>query len=124
MKRSFKNFRMIFTDLLSLLVIILCVTGVALYGGSEAANYSYDNEITDLTNGWVAENGDILSLDSLPEGDIVLTHSLAGIDLHRKRLCFRSIDTHITASFDGVSTYTYAPELRGYWGNPTECISR
>lgn len=107
---------MIFTDLLSLLLIVLCITFAALYGGGKSTNYSYDNGIADLTNGWVADNGDILSLDSLPEGDIVLTHSLTGIDLYRKRLCFRCIDTHITASFDGEAVYSYTPELGGILG--------
>ncbi len=116
MKRKYKNFGMVFTDLLSIILIILCVTVAVTGSRQESANYSYDAEITDLTVGWVGDDGKILSLDALPNGDIVLTHSLAGIDLRRKRLCFRSIDTHVTASFDGVSAYTYAPQLGGILG--------
>lgn len=99
----------IFSDLLPLVVILLCTLLVGLSYRPERS--SYMDDITPLESGWTTESGETVYTDKLPKGDITVTHILSDIELHRKRLCFRSEDTHITALFDGEETYTYAPDL-------------
>ncbi|MCR4645821.1 MAG: GGDEF domain-containing protein [Oscillospiraceae bacterium] len=94
-------------DLLPLVAILLCTVIVFLCCAPQKSAFSDD--VTELTEGWTAADGTAYTLDDLPSGDVTVSHSLSGIDLHRKRLCFRSTDTHITAIFDDETVYTYAP---------------
>ncbi len=109
MKHSFNKNSIIFSDLLPLLVIVLCVVVVTVTYHPEKATYM--DETTALDSGWVTDDGQRFDIDELPKGDITVTHTLTGIDLYRKRFCFRSADTHITAVFDGEEFYSYAPEF-------------
>lgn len=112
-----KNDRLILPDVISLIVIIVYIVIAASFFGSPEMTDHFD-EITDLTGGWRTSSSDGVeySLDSLPKGDISLTHDLTGTDLSRKRLCFKSVNTHFTAIFDGVEVYHYAPELAPIFG--------
>lgn len=100
---------MALADVVSLIVILVfgAVAGV-FYSTPEK---SYDDNVISLSDGWTSEGGTSYALNDLPDGDIVITHSLEGIGLSEKRLCFRSSDTHIAVSFDGEETYTYAPQI-------------
>lgn len=116
MKLFRKSDRLILPDLISLIVIIVFTGIVAAFFRNPGKADNFD-EITDLTSGWSDPSSGIeYSLDSLPKGDISLTHDLTGIDLSRKCLCFKSTNTHFTVIFDGV-VYKYAPELAPIFGS-------
>lgn len=66
--------------------------------------------VTSMMNDWQSSDGAVYSLDELPKGDAVLTHSLNGIDILNKQLCMKSDDTFLEVSADGEVIYTYAPE--------------
>lgn len=108
MKLPNKNNISVFLDLLPLAAVLVCtIIVIAICGASQIY---YDDKITDLTDGWITSDGDIVSMSSLPAGDITLTHSLADVNIDYKRLCFKTIHTNFTAAFDGTMVYEYAPE--------------
>lgn len=96
-------------DLFSLALIALCTFIITVACPAEASYY--DITITDFSKGWETETNKTVSLDELPEGDIVITHDLTNTDIYRKRLCFFSTHTHIIAEFDGVTGYSFAPKF-------------
>lgn len=98
-----------FTDLLPLIMVLLCTVIVSVT--CTAPRYNYDNTLCELTKGWKMADGTTVSIDDLPVGDVSLTHDLSGIDLDRKRLCFFTTHTNVISSFDGVENYEYAPQL-------------
>lgn len=108
MKLINKKKRWILFDVLSLFVIAAFVMIVALCYDSPEKDYP-DNT-TEFMSDWKTADGDTLSLDALPDGDIVLKHSLDGLDIANKQLCMRSSDTFLEIFADGISIYTYAPK--------------
>ena len=72
--------------------------------------------VTDLTNGWYGEDGTEYSLSGLPEGDIVLSRDISGIDKRNRNLCMKSDDTWIEIYYDGQPEYRYAPEQASVYG--------
>ena len=96
------------TDLFPLVVILLFTIIVTITCRSQKLHYN--NDITDLTSGWTSSEGESISIDNLPVGDIVLSHDLTNIDLDRKRLCLNTVHTYIKVEADGVLIYDYAPE--------------
>ena len=114
MKTFLKNNRMLLADILLLFIIIISITIASFFRSSNTA--IYNASVYDLSDGWYSSDKTRYSIDSLPEGDITLTHSLKNVDLHRMRLCFESTDTHIIAEFDGKETYKYAPEQAAVLG--------
>lgn len=100
--------RTLLSDILPLLIISITVLITATcYGVSKT---SYNDELTEISSDWINENGESHDMDSLPVGNVTLSHDLNGVDLYRKRLCFISVDTFFTVSFDDEVTYVYEPE--------------
>lgn len=95
-------------DVISLFVISAFMLIAALYCDPPEEHYS--NTVTSMMNDWRSSDGAVYSLDELPKGDVVLTHSLDGIDILNKRLCIKSDDTFLEVDADGKVIYTYAPE--------------
>ncbi|MBR4627273.1 MAG: diguanylate cyclase [Ruminococcus sp.] len=114
MDRFQKYRKLLSADLLPLLAVVLCTVIVSICCTPKKS--VFDDKVTDLTSGWDAEDGKTYSIEELPCGDITITHSLKNVDTNRKRICFRSTDTHITAAFDGEVTYSYAPKLANILG--------
>lgn len=93
--------------LFPLLIIILSIAFVSLFRSDQTT--VYNATVYKLSDDWHTSDDRVYSLDSLPKGDITLTHSLKGINLSRMRLCFETTDTHVSAYFDGSLLYDYAP---------------
>lgn len=114
MKIFHRNAGMIWTDVVSLAVIL--VFGVIAAVFCTAAGRNYDDTVVSLSEGWTSDDGSSYALNDLPLGDVTVSRSLEGIDLKGKSLCFKSADTHITVSFGGETAYTYAPEYPKLFG--------
>lgn len=114
MKLFRKNSWEIWTDLLPLIAIAVCVLVVSV--GFTTVSLHYNDSVTDISEGWLTSAGETVSLDELPHGELVLTRSLEGIDTDGMRLCFKSADSDISAAFDGVTTYTYEPRQAALLG--------
>lgn len=95
--------------------MILLLTIIEILN-SNSIEKKYHITIYDMTNGWVTPDGEVVSLDQPPQGDLVLTHSLEGMDKDNKRFCMTSTDTHIRAVFDSKQTYQYIPKLSSLLG--------
>lgn len=98
----------IWADVISLFIISAFMLIAALYCDPPEEHYS--NIVTGMMNDWQSSDGAVYSLDELPKGDVVLTHSLDGIDILNKRFCLKSDDTFLEVAADGEMIYTYAPE--------------
>lgn len=70
----------------------------------------------DLISGWKNAEGEALSLNGLPQGDIVLKRSLNGLDIAGRHLCMKSTDTDFEIFADGISVYSYAPVQPSFIG--------
>ena len=101
-------------DILPLVFFIVCCITAGITSGGK--NIHYDASVVDLTDGWVTLDGEAVSMNALPRGDVTVTHDLSNISTINKRLCFHSTHTHITASFDGETTYVYAPVQKPLFG--------
>ena len=101
-------------NLIPLLALIICVGAIIIFIKPQAA--VYNDEVTLLLDGWVDPDGNSYTISELPNGDIELTHTVWGLDVHRKRLCFVSLNTTISASFDGEVTYIYSPDQANILG--------
>ena len=75
-----------------------------------------DNEVIDMTKGWVSQNGQILSMRDLPKGDLVLTQSIKDIQKYNQSICMKSSDTWLEIAFDGQTAYKYAPVQEPIFG--------
>ena len=107
MKIPKKNIRDIIIDILPLVVCIICIIAVS---ASCRNDYSkYIGKTFSLSEGWMAQDGEVYTLDDLPDGDIVGTHELAGMEIDDKCVCFKSTHTLFSVSFDGEETYRYEP---------------
>lgn len=102
-----KDNRMIRYDLISLIIIIISI--IAVYFGVTPEKFVDIDEGYDVTTGWVDANGKPTSLKELENGDVTLTLDTTNYDLHKRRLCFKSSDTHIKVLADGKEVYSYAP---------------
>ena len=94
-------------DLLPLIAILVCTILVSLSCRTEEIHY--DDSVIPFADEWTTSEGETVSLEDLPIGDVEVSHSLNGIDIENKRLCFKSTHTYIKAKFDGKVTYTYEP---------------
>ena len=92
------------TALLPIFIILLVVAG-AIFSG-DTSDY-YTKTSYSVTDNWFDQNGEQVSMDRLPKGDIVLTHSLKDYDISGKELCFKASDTNFRVLFDGVLAYEY-----------------
>ena len=97
---------------LALIIILTIVVTLTC----KTTGFHYDNLKTDLTYGWKTEDGQKIMLKDLPTGDVTITHELNGIDIDRKRLCLQTSNTELTAVFDGVTIYEYAPKQAAILG--------
>lgn len=70
----------------------------------------------DMTKGWVTQNGETVSLNKLPKGDLILTQNIRDIDKYNMSLCMKSSDTWLEISFDGQQAYKYAPVHESIFG--------
>lgn len=104
----------IFVEYSCLIIIGLLTLCAVLSHGESEKHYSV--QVYDLNDGWEMPDGTLVSMDSPPDGDLVLRHSLEGIDTNNMRLCMTSTDAHITVEFDGKQVYRYAPELSNLIG--------
>lgn len=98
----------IWADVISLFMISAFMLIAAFCGDQPEEHYS--DTVTSMMSDWRSSDGAVYSLYELPEGDVVLTHSLDGIDILNKRLCMKSDDTFLEAAADGKVIYTYSPE--------------
>lgn len=98
----------ILLDVLALFVIAISVLVAVFF--CKLPEKSSTNIIVDVMSGWETADGETLSLNKLPRGDITLAHSLEGIDITNKCLCIKSLDTELEVFADGTSIYTYAPK--------------
>lgn len=114
MKLSLKKNGSVFFDILPLVLFLVTTIIVTITCRTEEIHY--DDGLYDITDGWVSSDGESISLNDLPVGDVVLTHDLSGVSLDRKRLCFKSTHTHVKAEFDGVTIYEYAPVQKNILG--------
>jgi len=114
MRSLLKKNSMLLADIMILLIIIATITVVAFFCRARTA--IYNSKVYSLNEGWYTADDKTYAINDLPAGDITLTHSLKGINLHRMRLCFESSDTHVTAEFDGEVTYVYAPKQAAVLG--------
>ena len=71
---------------------------------------------TDMTKGWISQDGETLSLNKLPKGNIVLTKNISDIDKYNQSFCLKSSDTWLEIAFDGESAYKYAPKQAHIFG--------
>ena len=99
-----KNRSVIITALIPVIVIFCVVTGVILSGGIHGSSVSFG---TDLSGGWVTEDGTSTDISRLPKGIVTITHSLSGIDTYENDLCFRTNNTNVRVLFDGREGYKY-----------------
>lgn len=97
------------------LIIIGLLTLCALLSCKSGEKY-YTVQVYHMNDGWEMPDGTQVSLNTLPKGDLVLRHSLEGIDTGNMRLCTTSTDTHITVKFEKEQVYRYAPELSDLLG--------
>lgn len=74
------------------------------------------NAVIDMTNGWVTQNGETVSLNKLPKGDIVLTQNISNIEKYSQSICMKSSDTWLEIAFDGQTAYKYAPVQEPIFG--------
>ena len=114
MERSVSNNRMIWADIISIIIIAICAFIAALFFTSPQSGYDLGSDRVD--KGWYFENGDSADISNLPKGDVTISHSLEKIDTNGKSICFKSTDTHIEILADGVSIYNYAPEYANLLG--------
>lgn len=107
MKQLKENKNSILSDILPLIVFLLCSLIVSITCRAQVSNYN--TEVVDVTDGWTTPDGQVVSLDDLPEGDITITHDLTDIYHYKKRLCFKSTHTTFRAEINGETTYVYEP---------------
>lgn len=103
---------------LASVVFIIIVTVCAVIGVKIQINphQYYDDSSTQLNDGWVSEEGEVLSLSDLPSKALVLEHSAEGMDLKNKRLCMKSVDTFFEVIADGELIYSYYPQQPAFLG--------
>lgn len=105
MKISKDNKFMLLADVMLVLIIIVSITIVSLFFRARTAIY---NDISyNMSKEWRTADGAEYALNELPIGDVVITHTLEGMNLNRMRFCCESTDTHFTVKFDGEVTYSY-----------------
>ena len=75
-----------------------------------------DNNSVDMKKGWTSQSGEVLSINNLPKGDLVLTQDISNIDKYNQSLCMRSSDTWLEIAFDGITSYKYAPVQEPIFG--------
>lgn len=97
-----------FADLLLLVILAIFVATAGVFCKPSAM--PGNEETFTALDRWYDESGEICSLNALPARDASVSHSLVGVDIYRKRLCFKSIDTAFEVVFNGTTTYTYAPQ--------------
>lgn len=101
-------------SLLALVILTTCIVIGAQEGRFERRYYS--TLLIELNDGWYTEDGIEMQLNSLPYGEIVLTHATEGLALSNKRLCTRSVDTFFEVLADGELVYSYFPEQAAILG--------
>ena len=105
----------VFLDMAAIVVIFLCIAVLYAFYGTK--KIYYNDEYVNLSDGWTAKDGQEYSISDLPQGDIMIIKNIEDVDPDGKRLCFKSIDTHLTVCFDGKPAYTYAPEYPSILGD-------
>ena len=92
-----------------LVCLVIAVRAASSYLG-------YNSTITDMNDGWSADNGEIYSLSDLPSEQVTLRRSAEDLDLNNMRFCMKSVDTFFEVLADGKVIYSYHPEQHGLLG--------
>ncbi len=114
MKKQKKRSSWILMDMSALFVIALLLLMVAVC--FDAPEKQFSESAINMMTQWEAADGENYSLEALPKGNIVMTHSLEGMEIADKQFCLKSIDTFIEVAADGKTVYTYAPEQPKFLG--------
>lgn len=93
--------------------ILVCLV-IAVFASS--SYLGYNSTVTDMNDGWSADDGGVYSLSDLPGEQITLRRSAEGIDLNDMRFCMKSVDTFFEVLADGEVIYSYRPEQYGLLG--------
>ena len=64
-----------------------------------------------LTEGWMTDDGQKLSLEALPLGILTISKEVGEFPIKGKSLCLKSIDTMFHVYADGKLLYSYYPEI-------------
>lgn len=88
-------------------VIISLIYIVFLSFFLQTDNRMYNFAMSPVGEGWVSDNGDVVSLNNMPKGVSVLKKDISSLDLKNKRFCVKSIDTYFEVFADGKQIYSY-----------------
>ncbi len=72
--------------------------------------------IIPMNDGWMAEDGNDLSLDALPQGNLMISTDVSSYGAADRALCLKSIDTNFEVYADGSRIYTYHPFVPKWLG--------
>ena len=114
MKKSSHSGLLMLSDIATPFLTLFIVIVVYIFFSPPSSHP--DNEVIDMTKGWVSQNGQILSMRDLPKGDLVLTQSIKDIQKYNQSICMKSSDTWLEIAFDGQTAYKYAPVQEPIFG--------
>ena len=77
---------------------------------------SKSDVVIPMNDGWMTEAGQYLSLDALPQGDLVISTDVGSYATDGMALCLKSIDTNFEIYADGNRIYTYHPFVPKWLG--------
>lgn len=93
----------IFTALLPLAILLFVIAGEIIIGTPE----SEAPPACDLSEGWVTEDGEEISVKALPKEKAVMKHSLTDMEVSGRDLCLQTHDGDIAVWFDGELAYEF-----------------
>ena len=101
-------------------IILAVILGSCIF----VINTGYTNRFTNITQidgislmtGWKDSEGKEYNLRCLPHQDIELSVHVGDVNLHNKRLCFKSVDTNLVIKADGMIIYSYDSEPKNILG--------
>ena len=64
-----------------------------------------------MSENWTMKAGEVVSLSELPVGSLDLVTDVSGLNLRRRSLCLKSIDTQFDVYADGQRIYSYHPTI-------------
>ncbi|SFC61238.1 GGDEF domain-containing protein [Ruminococcus albus] len=94
----------IFTALLPLAILMCVIVGEMCIGTPEGDALA---PACDLSEGWVTESGEEISIKSLPKEKVIIKHSLADTEVLGRDLCLQTHDGDIAVYFDGELAYEF-----------------
>lgn len=90
------------------LLIVFVLVSIHLDRGNEGV---YIGKSFPLSDNWVTESNEVVSLYNLPLGSLYLTTELNGLPVGDNSLCLKSIDTVFDVYADGQRIYSYRPTI-------------